>query len=73
MADGSGPRKGIRRFLRGCADARALVYLSALVATHNNEVIKDFDNRVIAAAGERNKFGRMRKPLMRLNAMLRDQ
>jgi transposase len=66
LADESGPRKGKRR---------AVLYMAALVATRHNPAIKVFYERLIAA-GKLKKVAIvacMRKLLVILNAMLRDQ
>ena len=75
LADESGPRKGKRRVWGGRANVRAVLYMAALVATRHNPAIKAFYGRLIAA-GKPKKVAIvacMRKLLIILNAMLRDQ
>jgi transposase len=75
LADESGPRKGKRRIWGGRANVRAVLYMAALVATRHNPAIKVFYDRLIAA-GKLKKVAIvacMRKLLVILNAMLRDQ
>jgi transposase len=75
LADESGPRKGKRRIWGGRANVRAVLYMAALVATRHNPAIKVFYERLIAA-GKPKKVAIvacMRKLLIILNAMLRDQ
>jgi transposase len=75
LADESGPRKGKRRIWGGRANVRAVLYMAALVATRHNPAIKVFYKRLLAA-GKLKKVAIvacMRKLLIILNAMLRDQ
>ena len=70
----SGPMRGCRRVWGGRAAVRAGLYMSTLVATRDNPVIKAFYARLLAA-GKRKKVALtacMHKLLTMMNAMVRD-
>lgn len=71
----SGALKGKRTVWGGRRDVRAALYMASLVASRHNPVIRSFYKRLIAA-GKSPKAALtacMRKLLVILNAMLRDQ
>lgn len=71
----SGPKKGKRTIWGGRASVRAILFMSTLVATRHNPVIRDFYSHLIAQ-GKLHKVAMtacMRKLLTMLNAMIRDQ
>jgi transposase len=71
----SGQRSGKREAWGGRAPVRAVLYMSALVATRHNTVIKEFYERLLAA-GKPKKVALvacMRKLLVILNALMRDR
>jgi transposase len=71
----SGRRRGQRHILGGRATVRRILYMVALTASRVNPVIRDFYQRLLAA-GKCKKVALtacMRKLLVILNAMLRDQ
>ena len=71
----SGHKKGRRTTWGGRASVRAVLYMSTLVATRHNPVIRDFYNHLISH-GKLHKVAMtacMRKLLVMLNAMIRDQ
>jgi|TARA_Y100000310_G_C20570470_1_gene757735 transposase len=71
----SGHKKGRRMVWGGRASVRAVLYMSTLVATRHNPVIRDFYNHLISQ-GKLHKVAMtacMRKLLVMLNAMIRDQ
>jgi transposase len=75
LANDSGQRKGPRRIWGGRAPVRAVLYMATLSAIAHNPAIKVFHSRLIAA-GKAKKVAIvacMRKLLIILNAMLRDQ
>jgi transposase len=75
LANDSGQRKGPRRIWGGRAPVRAVLYMATLSAIRHNPVIRQFHSRLIAA-GKAKKVAIvacMRKLLVILNAMLRDQ
>ena len=75
LADDSGERHGKRRAWGGRSQVRAVLYMAAIVAIRHNPVIKAFYERLVAA-GKPKKVAIvacMRKLLIILNAMLRDQ
>ncbi len=75
LANDSGQRKGPRRIWGGRATVRAVLYMATLSAIRHNPVIRQFHGRLIAA-GKAKKVAIvacMRKLLVILNAMLRDQ
>lgn len=75
LADDSGQRKGPRRIWGGRREVRSVLYMAALAAIRHNPVIKVFHSRLIAA-GKAPKvaiIACMRKLLIILNAMVRDQ
>jgi transposase len=66
--------RGRRRVWGGRADVRAVLYMSTLVATRYNPVIKAFYKRLLAA-GKRKKVALItcrHKLLTIMNAMVRD-
>ena len=70
----SGGYRGKRMIWGGRAEVRKGIYMAALVASRHNPVIKDFYTRLLAA-GKPKKVALvacMRKLLVMLNAMLRD-
>ncbi len=70
----SGQRSGKREAWGGRAPVRAVLYMSALVATRHNPVIKEFYGRLLEA-GKPKKVALvacMRKLLSILNALMRD-
>jgi transposase len=73
--DDSGKHKGKRRIWGGRAEVRCVLYMATLVATRFNPVIKTFYDRLLQA-GKPKKVALtacMRKLLIILNAILRDQ
>ncbi len=71
----SGQRSGKREAWGGRAPVRAVLYMSALVATRHNPVIKEFYGRLLSA-GKPKKVALvacMRKLLTILNALMRDR
>ena len=71
----SGHKKGRRTTWGGRAPVRAVLYMSTLVATRHNPVIRDFYIHLISQ-GKLHKVAMtacMRKLLTMLNAMIRDQ
>ena len=71
----SGLKKGRRTTWGGRASVRAVLYMSTLVATRHNPVIRDFYNHLMSQ-GKLHKVAMtasMRKLLTMLNAMIRDQ
>ena len=71
----SGIWRGRRMIWGGRANVRAVLYMSALVATRHNPVIRDFYERLLAA-GKLKKVALtacMRKLLTILNAMVKHQ
>lgn len=71
----SGRRKGIRRTWGGRSEVRQVLYMAALSARVHNPVIREYYQRLIAA-GKKPKVAIvacMRKLLVMLNAMIRDQ
>lgn len=71
----SGQHKGKRKIWGGRADVRSVVYMAALSAKSHNPAVKAFYERLIAA-GKPAKVALvacMRKLLVILNAMLRDE
>jgi transposase len=71
----SGRRQGKRRIFGGRAGVRGALYMAALVGTQSNPVIKTFYERLLAR-GKGKKVALaacMRKLLVILNAMVRDQ
>jgi transposase len=71
----SGQRQGKREAWGGRAPVRAVLYMSALVATRHNPVIKEFYGRLLDA-GKPKKVALvacMRKLLSILNALMRDR
>ena len=71
----SGQRRGKREAWGGRAPVRAVLYMSALVATRHNPHIKEFYERLVAA-GKPKKVALvacMRKLLSILNALMRDR
>lgn len=75
MAHDSGKHRGTRRIQGGRASVRAALYMAALVGTRFNPVLRDFYKRLLGQ-GKPKKVALtacMRKLLLRLNAMLRDQ
>lgn len=71
----SGPRRGKRRIFGGRAGVRRALYMSALVGSRSNPVIRAFYERLIANGKEKKVAlaACMRKLLVILNAMLRDK
>jgi transposase len=70
----SGKQSGKRATWGGRSDARAVLYMAALVATRHNPEIKAFYSRLVAA-GKAKKLAlvaAMRKLLTIVNAMMRD-
>lgn len=75
IANDSGPRRGRRRIWGGRAEVRAVLYMAALSATRYNPVIREFYQR-LRGKGKPAKVALvacMRKMLVMLNAMIRDQ
>jgi len=75
MANDSGRLRGPRAICGGRARVRQVLYMAALVATRRNPVIRRFYQRLLAA-GKAKKVALvacMRKLLLILNAMMRDQ
>jgi transposase len=75
MANDSGRLRGKRAIAGGRARVRQVLYMATLVATRRNPVIRQFYERLLAA-GKPKKVALvacMRKLLLILNAMLRDQ
>jgi transposase len=75
LAHDSGRRRGKRSTWGGRADVRAVLYMAALSAIKHNPVISRFHQKLIGA-GKPKKVAIvacMRKLLVILNAMLRDQ
>lgn len=75
MANDSGHHRGKRAITGGRARVRQVLYMAALVATRRNPVIRRFYARLLAA-GKPKKVALvacMRKLLLILNAMMRDQ
>lgn len=75
MANDSGRLRGKRAIAGGRARVRRVLYMAALVATRRNPVIRRFYERLLAA-GKAKKVALvacMRKLLLILNAMMRDQ
>ncbi len=71
----SGQRSGKREAWGGRAPVRAVLYMSALVATRHNPAIKEFYERLLSA-GKPKKVALvacMRKLLTILNALMRDR
>jgi transposase len=71
----SGAMRGRRTIGGGRAPVRSALYMATLVATRHNPTIKAYDQRLVAA-GKKKKVAlvaAMRKLLVILNAMLRDQ
>jgi transposase len=70
----SGTMRGKRRIWGGRASVRAVLYMSALVATKCNPVIRAFYERLLAAGKEKKValVACMRKLVVMLNAMARD-
>jgi len=71
----SGTLRGRRTIWAGRAKVRATLYMAALVAAHHNPVLASFYQRLLAA-GKAKKLALvavMRKLLIILNAILRDQ
>lgn len=71
----SGKKQGARSIFGGRADTRAAVYMAALAAARSNPDIKAFHQR-LKAAGKKPKVATtacMRKLIVTLNALLRDQ
>lgn len=75
LANDSGKRKGPRRIWGGRAPVRAVLYMATLSAIRYNPAIKLFHDRLIASGKEKKVaiVACMRKLLVILNAMLRDQ
>lgn len=74
LARDSGRMRGTRSVWGGRADVRATLYMAALVASRHNPVIAEFYKRLIAN-GKKPKVAIvacMRKMLIMLNAMIRD-
>ena len=74
MAHDSGTHRGIRRITAGRASVRCALYMSALVASRFNPVIRAFYARLLAR-GKPKKLALtacMRRLLVQLNAMARD-
>lgn len=71
----SGPRRGKRRIFGGRAGVRRALYMAALVGSRSNPVIGAFYERLLANGKEKKVAlaACMRKLLVILNAMLRDQ
>lgn len=71
----SGPRRGKRRIFGGRAGVRRALYMAALVGSKSNPVIRAFYERLLANGKEKKVAltACMRKLLVILNAMLRDQ
>lgn len=71
----SGPRRGRRRIFGGRASVRGALYMAALVGSRSNPVIRAFYERLLANGKEKKVAlaACMRKLLVILNAMLRDQ
>lgn len=75
MAHDSGKHRGARHIQGGRPSVRAALYMAALVGTRFNPVLRTFYQRLLAH-GKAKKVALtacMRKLLLRLNAMLRDQ
>lgn len=75
MTKESGKRQGKARIQSGRKEVRHVLYMSALVAVRHNETMKIFYER-LKAAGKPKKVAlvaAMRKMLVILNAMMRDQ
>lgn len=75
LANDSGQRKGKRVIWGGRSDVRSVMYMAALSAKRHNPTLKAFYDRLILA-GKAPKVALvacMRKLLVILNAMLRDQ
>ena len=71
----SGTRRGRRTIWGGRTTVRTVLYMSALVATRHNPVIRAFYERLLAA-GKAKKVALtacMRKLLTILNAMVKNQ
>jgi len=71
----SGTMRGRRTTFGGRANVRRMLYMATLVATRHNPVIRAYYQRLVAA-GKRKMVAlvaAMRKLLVILNAMLRDQ
>jgi len=71
----SGPRRGHRRIFGGRAEVRSVLYMAALSAAKSNPSIRDFYHRLLRR-GKVKKVALtacMRKLLVILNAMIRDQ
>ena len=70
----SGPRHKKRRIFGGRASVRRVLYMSALVATRTNPVIRAFYQRLLANGKEKKVAltACMRKLLVILNAIVRD-
>lgn len=75
LASDSGPRRGKRRVWGGRAPVRAVLYMSTLVATRRNPVIRAFYGRLLQAGKPKlvALVACMRKLLTILNAMMRTQ
>jgi transposase len=75
MAHDSGKHRGARHIQGGRPSVRSALYMAALVGTRFNPVLRSFYQRLLAH-GKPKKVALtacMRKLLLRLNAMLRDQ
>jgi len=72
----SGQRRGKREAWGGRAPVRAVLYMSALVATRHNPHIREFYERLLAGGKPKKSValvGCMRKLLSILNALMRDR
>lgn len=71
----SGPRRGKRRIFGGRAGVRRALYMAALSGSKSNPIIRTFYERLLANGKEKKVAlaACMRKLLVILNAMLRDQ
>ena len=71
----SGKKRGYRRTKGGRTDVRSVLYMSTLVATHYNPVIRTHYQHLLKRGKEKKVAltACMRKFLTILNAMMRDQ
>src|SRR5262249_47559178 len=75
MAHDSGMHRGTRRITGGRASVRCALYMAALVGSRFNPALREFYKHLVAK-GKPKKVALtacMRKLLVQLNAMLRDQ
>ena len=71
----SGPRRGKRRIFGGRAGVRSVLYMAALSASKSNPTIREFYERLLSNGKEKKValVACMRKILVILNAMIRDE